>query len=441
MSGHPEPAEYRLVTKSGDIKWVRVSSRLVYENDTIARIRGVMVDITGRRRAEEALKQSERRYRLLAENVTDVIWTMDLNWQCTYISPSVTRQRGFTVEEAMALTPEESLTPASLEAAAKAIQEALALEAAGQDANFAARPVDLEQYCRDGSTVWTEVYATLLRDQDGQAIGILGVARDVTERKQAEAERRMMEQQLQLSGRLAAVGELAAGVAHELNNPLAAVQGFAQLLAARDDLEESMRSDVDTIHREAKRATKITANLLSFARKHESEKRPISINEVVESCIELHAYRMRVNNIEVLTELAPGLPMTMADFHQLQQVCVNIITNAEQAMTAAHGRGTLSVRTETAGEYVRMALSDDGPGIPEEYLQRVFDPFFTTKDVGKGTGLGLSICYGIVEDHGGLIRAESRPDEGTTFVIEIPIVSADQAVAERDALASLEYGA
>lgn len=239
-----------------------------------------------------------------------------------------------------------------------------------------------------------------------------------------------MEQQLQLAGRLAAVGELAAGVAHELNNPLAAVQAYAQFLASREDLNESMKNDVETIYKEAQRATRITTNLLSFARRHTPEKRLVSINEAIEKSLELHSYRMRVNNIEVVAELSPDLPTTIGDFHQLQQIFVNIINNAEQAMTEAHGKGKLYVTTREVGEMIQITFSDDGPGISDEYMNRIFDPFFTTKEEGKGTGLGLGICLKIAKEHGGNLHAFSEPGNGATFVVEIPIVSGDQPASE-----------
>jgi len=251
--------------------------------------------------------------------------------------------------------------------------------------------------------------------------GIVVNFRDVTERKRVEREKRTVEEQLQLAGRLAAVGELAAGVAHELNNPLSAVQAFAQFLAQKENLDDSIRGDIETIYREAQRATKITGNLLSFARRNKPEQSLISMNEVLERSLELHGYRMRVNNIEVVKELDEQLPAAMADFHQMQQVFVNIINNAEQAMTEAHGKGTLTVRTEVADEMIRVSFIDDGPGIMDEDLKRIFDPFFTTKEVGRGTGLGLSICYGIVESHGGYLRAESGLGEGATFIVALPI--------------------
>ena len=250
------------------------------------------------------------------------------------------------------------------------------------------------------------------------------------ERRQMEEETLRMGLQLQLAGRLAAVGELAAGVAHELNNPLAAIQAFAQFLAENHSLDEATKRDVQTIYKEAQRASRITSNLLSFARRHKPEKELISINDIIARSLELHAYQMKVNNIEVIVKADPELPMTMADSQQVHQVFVNLIRNAEQAMTEAHGKGTLRVETQVVGDMIRISFSDDGPGIPEGDLKGIFDPFFTTKGVGKGTGLGLSICYGIVQEHGGRLYARSDQIDGATLVVELPIVPEDAATPQ-----------
>jgi signal transduction histidine kinase len=275
-----------------------------------------------------------------------------------------------------------------------------------------------------GNVRWGEVNAVAITWEGRPAT--LNFLTDVTERKKAEEEKQRMEEQLRLAGRLAAVGELSAGVAHELNNPIAAIQGFAQLLTGRNDLDETTKKDLGIIYREAQRAAKITQNLLSFARRHEPEKGFVSLNEVLEKTIELRAHQMKVNNIEVVVEFATDLPKTTADFFQMQQVFVNIINNAEQAMVEAHRKGRLVVKTQKAGNMIQATFADDGPGISEDNLKRIFDPFFTTKEVGKGTGLGLSICYGIVEAHGGRIYARSKLGQGATVVVEIPIVAEGQ---------------
>ncbi len=270
-----------------------------------------------------------------------------------------------------------------------------------------------------------------MQGRDDVPHGIVCIARDITELKRAEEEKQRIEQQLNLAGRLAAIGELAAGVAHELNNPLAAIQGFAQLLTSRNGLDETTKKDLETIYREAQRAGRITQNLLSFARRHKPEKSLISINDAITKSLDLHSYRMKVNNIELSLELDLGLPKTMADFYQMQQVFVNIINNAEQAMTETSRKGRLCIETKKVGQMIQITFADNGPGIPEQNLKMIFDPFFTTKAVGKGTGLGLSICYGIIREHNGHIYATSKFGEGATFVVEIPIIPDSQpAVVE-----------
>ena len=369
-------------------------------------------DVTERKRAEEAVRRSEEHLRVLLENALDVIVVLNSDTTIRFKTPSFERMFG---EARHGKNPFEAVHPDDIPKAADAFQQLMQNPGATVH-------MEIRGQHRDGSWRTFEVLGRNLLDNPAVA-GIVANFRDITERKR-------MEQQLQLAGRLAAVGELAAGIAHELNNPLTAVQAFAQFLTDRDNLDETVKSDVETIYREAQRATRITASLLRFARRHKPDKRLISINEVIEKALELHAYRLKLSNIEVLVELAPDLPMTMADSDQIHQAFVNIISNAEQAMTEAHSKGKLSVKTQRVGEMVQAAFTDDGPGIPEDDLKSIFDPFFTTKGVGKGTGLGLSICYGIVEEHGGHMYARSKPGKGATFVVEIPIVSEGQPIAE-----------
>ena len=225
-----------------------------------------------------------------------------------------------------------------------------------------------------------------------------------------------------MADRLASIGELAAGTAHELNNPLTSVIGFSQLLMEKD-IPDDIREDVKLIYNEAQRAADVTKNLLTFARKRAPVKQLIQINNIIEDVLKLRAYEHKVNGIEVKRRLAHDLPEIMVDYFQMQQVFLNIIINAEYFMTEAHNRGTLTITTKKHNSSVRISIADDGPGIPQENLSRIFDPFFTTKEAGKGTGLGLSICHGIVAEHGGQIYARSQPGKGATFVVELPIKS------------------
>ncbi len=222
------------------------------------------------------------------------------------------------------------------------------------------------------------------------------------------------------SEKLSAAGQLVAGVAHELNNPLAVVIGFAQHLTriAEDD---AIKHACVRIYEQAKRCSRTLDQLLTFAREYAPEWKLLNINDVINITLDLFAYKLRVRDIEIDLQLDPDLPPTGGDAHKLQQVFVNIITNAFQTMTEDGDGGCLTIRTEQQDGLIRIVFSDTGPGITPEDLGRIFDPFFTTKEVGDGTGLGLSVSYGVIKEHGGEITVASDPGEGATFTIDLPI--------------------
>jgi two-component system, NtrC family, sensor kinase len=198
--------------------------------------------------------------------------------------------------------------------------------------------------------------------------------------------------------------------------------GFSELLQ-QGEMPEQQRRYLDVIFKSAKRCQKIVASLLSFARRHAPERKIVCVNSLVESAVEILQYQMRTGNIEVLTQLDSRLPASEVDPHQMQQVFLNVINNARQAIEAQNTGGWLRITTESTGSRVRIIFQDNGPGIAPENLKRIFNPFFTTKEVGKGTGLGLSLCYGIVSEHGGTITPHSRPGEGATFIIDLPVAN------------------
>ncbi|MBI5774346.1 MAG: response regulator [Verrucomicrobia bacterium] len=239
---------------------------------------------------------------------------------------------------------------------------------------------------------------------------------------------RATKEQLVQSEKLSAVGQFVAGVAHELNNPLTAVVGFSELLRLKSP-DPEQRTQLDYITKSAMRCHKIVQNLLSFSRQHAPERKLVKVNELVEAVLELLAYEMRTGNIQVTPQLAPDLPAILGDPHQLQQVFLNLVNNARQAIEGHRPAGAIRVRTLAAGANVCVEFEDDGPGIAPEHLPRIFDPFFTTKPVGQGTGLGLSLCYGIIQEHGGAIYARSEPGKWTIFTIELPVPKADEARA------------
>ena len=238
--------------------------------------------------------------------------------------------------------------------------------------------------------------------------------------------------QLLQSEKLSAVGEFVSGVAHELNNPLTAVVGFSEMLRG-ENISAQGRHYSDMVFKAAQRCQRIVQLLLSFARPQKPERKPVSMNTLVEAVLEIVGYPLRTGNIEVVTRLDPDLPLVMADGNQIQQVLLNIINNARQAIEENQAEGRIIITTRTARANVRTIIQDNGPGIPQEILPRIFNPFFTTKSVGKGTGLGLSLCYGIIKEHGGSIIPASRKGEGATFIIELPALEVNGANAEASA--------
>jgi signal transduction histidine kinase len=257
-------------------------------------------------------------------------------------------------------------------------------------------------------------------------LGIINGLGSLLENARLEDERQRTEERMSETARLASIGELAAGVAHEINNPLTSVLGYSEMLM-RSNIPEQFRKDIETISDEAQRAAKIVKNLLFFARKSGTEKLYTDPNAIVNRALEMKSYDFKVNNISVTGQLSPDIPKTMIDEHQLVQVFLNILTNAEQVIHQANGRGQIQFDTKASANGIEITIRDDGPGMPPEELARIFEPFFTTKEVGQGTGLGLSISYGIVKEHGGEIRAESVEGEGTTFYITLPVVAPKEA--------------
>jgi PAS domain S-box-containing protein len=266
------------------------------------------------------------------------------------------------------------------------------------------------------------ITVTDLLHDDREPVGHVMVARDITPQTRLEAERAELQTRLTQSEKLAALGQFVAGIAHELNNPLQGVLGHLELLRATGAFPRQLRRDVQVVYREADRAAKIVRNLLVFAGSRRLARRALKVNTILQRVLSLRAAACRAVGIEVVRHYDDHLPRLQGDALLLHQVFLNIVMNAEQALTSrGHGRIDVQSRLDPTGELVIVRFRDDGPGIPEEALPRIFEPFYTTKEVGQGTGLGLAIAYGIVQEHGGQILASNHPDGGAVFTVELPV--------------------
>ncbi len=377
------------------------SIQYVPEKRTI-RIYGA--NITQRKKAEEELRSSEEKFRNLFENAPVGVSISTFDGRGVERNLAAQKMHGYdSKEEFMRLTGPE------LYYDLKERERFMALAQKGPVRDF-----ELRRKRKDGSVFWVSLTAIPYLNQQGEK-QLIVITQDITERKR-------IEEQLITTSRLATIGELASGVAHEINNPLTSVIGFSELLLERP-LPDDIRADLSIIRNEAERAARVVKNLLTFARKHPNERQAVNVNDVIGKVLELRAYDQKVNNILVTTLFASAMPNLMADGFQLQQVFFNLIINAEYFMIESHKKGNLTIATEVTGGLVRASIADDGPGISEENLKHLFNPFFTTKPVGKGTGLGLSICHGIISAHGGRIFVESALGKGTKFTVELPLGS------------------
>jgi two-component system NtrC family sensor kinase len=278
-------------------------------------------------------------------------------------------------------------------------------------------PADVNLLIAVGSQISSAIERTLLYDQTRQAYDDL----------------RRTQEQLLHSEKMAAVGQLISGVAHELNNPLTAILGYSQLLTSSAQIGPQGLEYSEKLYKQAQRTHRIVQNLLSFARQHKPERIPVPLNHVLEDTLALRDYDLRMSNIRLHLDLAEGLPLAAADPHQLQQVFLNLVNNAVDAILENAVEGDLWVRTAKEKDKFVVEFTDSGPGVKDP--SKVFDPFYTTKPVGKGTGLGLSICYGIISEHGGQIRVCNVPPRGACFTIELPSAPTS-AVNERPAMES-----
>ncbi|GAB5046561.1 ATP-binding protein [Thermodesulfovibrio sp. TK110] len=351
------------------------------------------------------LKKSEERYKSLIENAEDIIFTVDTEGRISSINKHGTRFFKKDENEILGYSITDIFVPDGL----ILVMNIKHILKTGESRQITHR-VTL-----DNRDFWFNTNLRGLRDEKGNIYNILGIARDITDRKK-------MEEQSYYTEKLASMGTLAAGVAHEINNPLAIILGFTDMLLEKTSPESQEFDILKTIEKQATNAKRIVENLLSFVRHKEHKEQLVNINECIETVLDVMNNTIAINNIEVKKSLQEHLPLIKGDPGELQQVLFNIINNAIYVMK---GGGVLIITTKYDGEWVEVCISDTGCGIPKEHRQRIFDPFFTTKEVGKGTGLGLWVSYNIVKKHNGIITFNTKTKEeaeqtGTTFIIKLP---------------------
>jgi len=421
LAGEAQRYECHFFRKSGERRQLSVTNTPIVQAGQVAGVLGIARDVTAERQRDEALARSEARYTRLVETASDAIFMLDREGRFTSVNRTLELTIGRPRGELLGTRFSELLDGKQLPVAESLFRETME----GRRQRSELRYRDADGNLRTGSVMTTPVI------EDGRTAGVLAIVRDVTE------ERRLGEELLQRE-KLAAIGQLVSGTAHELNNPLAGIMAFAQLLATSEPLSLEQRDAVETIQKEARRSAKIVANLLLFARQRAPQRTTTDLNAVLRDTLEMRSYVLRAEQVDVVAEFDRNLPATSADPFQLQQVVLNLLTNAEHALRTHEGKKRITLRTQRVGDRLLASVSDTGPGIPPEQLDRIFDPFFTTKVVGEGTGLGLSISHGIVRQHGGSLTVRSTPGHGATFTIDLPLVAPSRA---KDAERSVDAGA
>jgi two-component system NtrC family sensor kinase len=386
------------------------TSRAVWdEAGAIIRYQGTLTDVTEKRAMEAQLRQQEVFRQRLLESFPDLILVVDLNERYTFASSRIRDLLGYHPEELVGkrIADLQDHSPEFL---------SLYRDVASGKQLFAS--CEYGALHRDGTWRTMRASASQLFDSENKLSGVIFSVRDITVEKK-------LEQQVMQSERLAAMGQMIGGFAHELNNPLTAILGMSELLGEGEQNEARVRQ-FNMLHQQARRATEIVQNLLYFSRPPAPGKSTVNLNELVDRTLHLHAYSLRKNNITADFLKEESLPQVSGDPHQLMQAFLNLVLNAEQAIREAREKGTLRIRLGKTDKSVWITFQDDGPGIAPEILPNIFDPFYTTKRPGRGTGLGLSICKAVLKEHAGNIEAASAPGGGAVFTVTLPIPPSTQ---------------
>ncbi len=427
--GYVKDMEVEFKKKNGDKITVLLTGHPNYnEKGEVVGYQGINLDISERKRIENELREANEFFMNLIESSVDGIIAADLEGNISIFNKGAEALTGYTAAEVIGKLHITKIYP---EGVAKEIMKKLRSPEYGGVGKFI--PTSLNVVNKLGEEIPIQLSAALIYNGRGQEIASVGIFTDL--RPRLTMEKKLQETHLQLvsSEKMASLGKLAAGIAHEINNPLGGILIYSSLMMEDLSEEDPRRGDLARIVQEAGRCKEIVKSLLEFARQTEPKLEPTDINRAINDGLFFLVNQALFHNIHIIKKFDPFLPFVHANASQLKQVFMNIIVNAAEAM---HGSGTLTITTAPAPDRktVFVKFTDTGEGIPEENLTRIFDPFFTTKEVGKGTGLGLATSYGIIEDHEGKIGVKSKVGEGTTFTIELPIHQETQAILENPSL-------
>jgi len=412
QSGATRTREVRLKRKDGSVAVCVDTSTGVFDGGRVVRYQGTLVDVTEKRALEHRVRSQEDFRRHLLESFPDLILVLDLKGEYTFVSSRIAELLGYGPEHLLGKNVDDA------ERTSPELADLYRLVATGEckltSCEYGSRH-------RDGSWRTMLGVASPLLDEKGRPAGVIVSVRDVTMEKK-------LEQQIIQSERLAAMGQMIGGFAHELNNPLTSILGMAELLQ-ESNLGEAATKQLAVLHQQARRAAEIVQNLQYFARPPAPGRSQVNLNEIVQRTVQMQAYPLRKSNITVDFLQEPSIPPIVADPNQLMQVFLNLLLNAEQAIRESRQKGTIRVRIGRKPDSVQVVFQDDGPGIAPENLAHIFDPFFTTKRPGRGTGLGLSICKTVIREHGGNIEAATASEGGAVFTITLPVATAGSEAA------------
>jgi len=428
--------EVPIITKQGETVWIGQKVQLVTEGDTVVGFQAICRDITDRKLAEEALRESEERYRAVFNNAAVGINLSDRDGKYLQINSTSAKMLGYTQEELQGLAFSDVTHPEDVDGSRKQL---LALLDGKQDSYR----LEKRYLRKDGGVVWVDVSVSAIRDARGEYMNTLSVVVDITARKRSEQERESLREQLLHAQKMEAIGTLTGGIAHEFNNLLTVVSGYTELLLTDKGPQDPTSSDLRKIAAACRRGAELIQKLRIFGRKAEYEFRPMNLNHEVKDAVKLLSNAIS-KVIEIQCDLADDLGAVRGDSAQIGQLIINLALNGQDAMPEG-GKLLIETRKVTLGEeycsshvgtkpgeYVLLTVADTGHGMDETTSRRIFEPFFTTRGLAQRSGLGLAVAHGIVEKHGGHIDCESKPGIGTTFKIYLPVLHIE--VEQRDAV-------